>query len=95
MRKKSYTHHSLSRLLQGFLPVAASKMTHPIAHISIDPGLPGRSFLIISGDMYIGVPVKLFPATPLESIIARVRCRVRFLTMILEAPKSTNFMTPL
>ncbi len=53
------THHSLSKCDQGFLPVAHSKTTQPSDQMSIAPRAPPLSFLITSGDIYIGVPVKL------------------------------------
>ena len=74
--------------------------------ISIAPCLPRRSFLMISGDMYIGVPVKLFIPGGLLAVLIlgvagstlvpfHVRCTVfEFFARILAAPKSTNLMTP-
>ena len=75
--------------------------------MSIAPFLPCLSFLITSGDIYIGVPVReLFIARPASAVLVEglanvgvgilVRCIVLvFFAMTLAAPKSTNFNTPL
>ncbi|KAH3669596.1 hypothetical protein OGATHE_002408 [Ogataea polymorpha] len=51
------TANSLSRLAHGRLPVAISNKQQPNDQISMAPNLPIVSPLIVSGDMYIGVPV--------------------------------------
>lgn len=58
------TYHSLSKLDQGFRPVAHSRTTQPKDQISMAPCLPRELFLMTSGDMYIGVPVKLLLTAP-------------------------------
>jgi hypothetical protein len=47
-RRRGQAHHSLSRLLQGFLPVAHSSKTVPKDHTSIAPFLPFLSPLMTS-----------------------------------------------
>ena len=97
------TYHSLSRLDQGFLPVAHSKTTQPKDQISMAPCLPRELFLMTSGDMYIGVPVRLLltapgPTLPFEAASDDRRDRWMdrwFLARIFAAPKSTNLITPI
>lgn len=84
--------HSLSRLAQGRLPVAISRMTQPRDHISTAPALPGFSPLITSGDMYMGVPVMDLFGFVTAASPARVR---PWRAMTLAAPKSTYLMMPL
>lgn len=43
--------------MHGLRPVAISMIQHPNDQISIAPNLPVFSPLIVSGDIYIGVPV--------------------------------------
>ena len=64
--------------------------------MSIAPIRPLLSFLMTSGDMYIGVPVKLAaPASPVSPPPRRDLFIVFvFLASILAAPKSTNLITP-
>ena len=74
--------------------------------MSMAPWRPRRLPLITSGDMYIGVPVKLFIPGGLLAVLIlgvagstlvpfHVRCTVfEFFARILAAPKSTNLMTP-
>src|SRR5437016_3580853 len=52
--------HSLSKLAQGRLPVAISRITHPRDQMSTAPWRPWFCPRITSGDMYIGVPVMDF-----------------------------------
>lgn len=96
----------MSRLLQGRLPVAHSRMTQPTAHTSMAPILPRRSPLTVSGERYIGVPVSELAsagaATPsAETVGAPVLMREReasvfwFLARTLAAPKSTYLIVPL
>ena len=90
--------HSLSRLLHGLRPVANSRTTQPIDQISIAPWRPRLSFLMTSGDMYMGVPVRLLLAIPgiLLGCPTRDRWIVRWLfARTFAAPKSTNLMTPI
>lgn len=72
--------------------------------MSIAPCRPRLLFLITSGDMYIGVPVRLLfvePGTsgvgvPVPSLERLERAIVRwFLARILAAPKSTYLITPM
>lgn len=85
--------HSLSRLAHGLRPVAISRITQPRDQMSTDPGFPGFSPLITSGDMYIGVPVidRFGCELPCPSA-ANVR---PWRAITLAAPKSTYLMMPL
>lgn len=84
--------HSLSRLAHGLRPVAISRMTQPRDQISTDPGFPGLSPLITSGDIYMGVPVIDRLGRDVATSAANVRpCRA----ITFAAPKSTYLMIPL
>lgn len=92
-------YHSLSKLLQGRLPVAHSRMTQPKLHTSIAPILPFLTPLTVSGLRYIGVPVNELasaPGIPSTAVTIRDRDAIVFwfFASTLAAPKSTNLMVP-
>ena len=83
------TDHSLSRLLQGLRPVAHSRTTQPNDHMSIAPWRPRLLFRMTSGDMYMGVPVRLLfmPNWPLAAEGAAVPAGV-FVPVVVGAGAS-------
>lgn len=93
--------HSLSKLAQGRRPVLISRITQPRDQISMAPRRPSLDPLITSGDMYMGVPVMDFclpgarPGGPAAEGCWSSWSVLPWRAIILAAPKSTYFITPL